>query len=251
MIIYRGLALMAFFGIGPCLAYGQTGSVEIRVRLEEPDPGLPTIVTNKNEDFCGNTLSDPILLVKQQMVANVVAYLDWPEKVQTEAKHQPIHLKSNHCLLSPRVQTARAGVFLHLNSGDEITHNPHGWWNDEITVFNITLLDPSMSFKRRLRHPGKYRIDCDTHTWMKAYIWAFDHPYFTLTDQNGSAIIEGIPTGEHRIRLWHEVLGEKEGKVVVTKDKTSAWETSFVLSDHRPDELKPQTKVPWPKSDGE
>jgi hypothetical protein len=226
------------------------GHIQVTVSLEGEDPGLPHIRTDKNEDFCGETLADPILLVNEGKVANTVMFLDFKDPVPKPEDLEPISLKSNHCLMAPRIQTTWAGVFLRLNSGDKITHNPHGWLNDDITVFNITLMDPTMSFKRKLKRPGKYRVDCDTHSWMRAYIWTFTHPYHGVTGEDGVGVIRDIPPGTYTVHLWHEVLGEMTKSIVVKPGETVVWEPIFALVDHRKETLKPNVVEPWPKRKG-
>ncbi|MCG8459291.1 MAG: hypothetical protein MI919_23695 [Holophagales bacterium] len=161
-------------------------------------------------------------------VADAVVSIERPTgEIPSQVSGEPLRLSSSHCLLEPRIQAGRAGALLVLGSGDEITHNPHGWWNGRRSVFNITLLDPSRSFERRLRWPGLYRVDCDTHSWMKAYILLFEHPYYAVTDAAGEAEITGIPTGRHRVRVWHEVLGEESAVVEIENGKTASWSVIF------------------------
>ncbi|MBP3959999.1 sigma-70 family RNA polymerase sigma factor [Gemmata sp. G18] len=45
------------------------------------------------------------------------------------------------------------------------------------------------------------------HPWMTGYVWAFDHPYFAVTDANGKFTIENAPAGKWRLVAWHESAG--------------------------------------------
>lgn len=48
-------------------------------------------------------------------------------------------------------------------------------------------------------------IGCNVHPWMKAYAWAFDHPYAVVTDKDGKFTIKNVPAGhELTFRVWHE-----------------------------------------------
>jgi len=114
------------------------------------------------------------------------------------------------------------------------------------TVFNITLLDPSLKFKRKLRWAGTYRVECDTHTWMKSYILVFNHPFFAVTDEKGKFTLNNVPVGTHTIRVWHEILGEQKRTVVVNSGKKTKQSFVFPLVDHRREALKPKTVSPWP-----
>ena len=49
------------------------------------------------------------------------------------------------------------------------------------------------------------KINCDAHKWMEAFIWAFDHPYFAVTDASGNFEIKNVPLGaEVSVMAWHE-----------------------------------------------
>jgi hypothetical protein len=39
---------------------------------------------------------------------------------------------------------------------------------------------------------------------MTAYILVADHSYTAVTGDDGSFVIEGVPAGTYRIRMWHE-----------------------------------------------
>jgi hypothetical protein len=224
----------------------KTGTILITAQLDAPTPAPPEIVVDKNIPFCGERIEDPILLTKEGAILNIVAYVDWQGEKMLPEERASLRLKTVGCLMEPRIQTTHTGAFLVLNSTDEITHNPHGWLDGERTVFNLTLTDPSMSFKRRLRFPGEYRIDCDTHAWMKAYIHAFDHPFHGVGADNGAIEISGVPAGKHRIKVWHEVLGELETEIEVIAGETVEWRPAFPLRDLRIDKIKPRTAEPWP-----
>ena len=231
-----------------CL-HADTGTISGRILLDREAPLLPEIVVDKTVEFCGETLMDTLLMVQNRGIQGAVISIDWNGELFTDPTLQePIHLQSRGCLFHPRIQATSLGNYLVLKSGDEITHNPHGWWNNKKTVFNITLLNPTQKFRRKLRWAGTYRVECDTHTWMKAYILVFKHPFYTVTDEVGSFQLEDIPAGSHMLRVWHEVLGEQTAKVVVESGKTVQKDFVLPLIDKRRKELIPKTVSPWPSN---
>ena len=59
-----------------------------------------------------------------------------------------------------------------------------------------------------LRKPGLIRLQCDAgHSWMNAWIYVFDHPYYAVTDASGAFVIKDVPAGDHLLELWHEPPG--------------------------------------------
>lgn len=59
---------------------------------------------------------------------------------------------------------------------------------------------------------GLIYAQCDAHTFMKGNIVVFDHPYFTVTDQEGFYKITDIPYGKYQLKIWHagSAIIEKE-----------------------------------------
>ena len=242
------LISVAEMGILGQLAAGQdTGKILGKVSLNTRAPALPEVVADKTVHICGDTVTDPVLIVQEGGVKGAVIWIEWKGESHTTGKPPaPVSLKSQNCLFHPRIQATQVGVFLHLSSGDETAHNPHGWWNDTRTVFNITLLNPNLKFKRKLKREGIYRVECDTHTWMKSYILVFKHPFFVVSGENGNFILRGVPVGTHTLHVWHEILGKQTATVVVTLGKETLQSFEFALADHRRETLKPQTVSPWP-----
>jgi hypothetical protein len=64
------------------------------------------------------------------------------------------------------------------------------------------------------------------HSWMKAYVFAFDHPYYAITKQDGTFTIPRVPADlELQVMAWHEAQGwlfTKNGKTMkLTKGKNT------------------------------
>lgn len=224
-----------------------TGTIFGNILLDRDAPALPLIVVDKNIEFCGKTLTDTVLMVQNRCIKGAVVSLDWAGEMPPDGNAlDAVTLQSRGCRFHPRIQATRRGNYLRLSSGDEVTHNPHGWWNNKKTVFNITLLNPNQTFKRKLRWAGTYRVECDTHTWMKAYIRVFSHSFYNVTDEEGSFRIENVPAGTHTLRVWHEVLGEQLATVVVEPGETIQKDFVLPLVDRRRKVLIPKTVSPWP-----
>jgi hypothetical protein len=58
--------------------------------------------------------------------------------------------------------------------------------------------------RRTLKRAGAITLTCDTHLHMLGYVLAFEHPWFAVTDENGTFRIDGLPAGTWRVSLWHE-----------------------------------------------
>ena len=60
-----------------------------------------------------------------------------------------------------------------------------------------------------------FKVKCDVHPWMGAFLGVFDHPYFAVTDDSGSYTISGLAPGKYVIEAWHEKLGSQIADITV------------------------------------
>jgi hypothetical protein len=50
---------------------------------------------------------------------------------------------------------------------------------------------------------------------MNAILVVAEHPYYALTDANGSFKITDVPPGNYTLKVWHSDLGEQTKDVTV------------------------------------
>ena len=62
---------------------------------------------------------------------------------------------------------------------------------------------------------------------MSAVIRVFDHPWFTIPDEQGGFVIADVPAGEHTVVAWHERIGERRDRITIRAGQTT--DVSFTL----------------------
>jgi hypothetical protein len=224
------LAPIALAGSYEVVAVTDGGSIEGVVKLEGAPPDLPPIKTTKNQDYCGNTIANPLYdMGKDAGLRNVEVYI----KGIAKGKANPtgtITLNNDHCMFQPRVQGASVGQQIKIASLDPILHNTHPQdAATSATLYNIALPFKGFSVTKPLpATPELIRVKCDAHEWMRAWVWEFEHPYYATTDENGHFKITDVPAGAYTVVAWHEVMGEKEASVTVSSGKPAT--VSFGLT---------------------
>jgi hypothetical protein len=134
-------------------------------------------------------------------------------------------LANEGCLLTPRVQAVFAPGTLNMASQDVAMHTNH---IIDVATGELAGIAPFndngevVPFDRLITKPAQLEITCQLHPWAKAWILVFDHPYFAVTEKNGSFTIPDIPAGTYRVRAWHPKLGLKEQAVTVTDGGTAS-----------------------------
>ena len=96
-----------------------------------------------------------------------------------------------------------------VENHDPILHTTHPvFLKTKVTAFNIGMPRKGQKSKKKIRQAGVMKVQCDSgHTWMRAWIHSFTHPYHTVTASDGAFVIDRIPPGKYTLKVWHESAG--------------------------------------------
>lgn len=181
-------------------------------------------------------------------VANAVIYLKPPKGKYfelTEAVRKPAkkieELRQPHCAFIPHVlavfpkyqdgaELKDTGQVLEIFNDAPISHNVK-YEGDPQRNETFSAVVPPNTSKKVVFNPqnSPLNVSCQFHTWMSAKIFAFDNPFFAVTDSKGNFEIKNVPTGVPvTLVAWHE----GKGGPFLTETKT------FTKGDNPPLELK-------------
>jgi hypothetical protein len=126
------------------------------------------------------------------------------------------------CVFTPHVVVTHCNTNLRLRNSDPVFHNVHGYlMRGWYSIFNIGMPTKGYEIEKPITMPGPIILKCDAgHKWMTSYVYAVENPYAALTGRDGRFQIDGIPPGHHRLKVWHETLGEADLKVEIPPSKT-------------------------------
>jgi hypothetical protein len=72
-----------------------------------------------------------------------------------------------------------------------------------------------------MNRQGLVDLRCNAgHVWMNAEMLVVPHPYYAITDPEGSFRLTNVPAGEYEIEAWHEgwkVVGQGTAYDVLTQ----------------------------------
>lgn len=84
-------------------------------------------------------------------------------------------------------------------------------------------------------------VECNFHSWMKAWHLPLNHPYGACTDKDGNFAIKDLPVGSHRFVMYHEGAKVLEKEVVVTKEGVDGIEIRIPVGDLKVAHAQPKT----------
>ena len=71
------------------------------------------------------------------------------------------------------------------------------------------------------------RFKCDVHPWMFAYVGVLNHPFYSVSDKDGTFTIKNLPPGKYTIEAYHRKAGKQTAEVTV--EGTDAKEANFTF----------------------
>ena len=100
-------------------------------------------------------------------------------------------LRNSHCDFRPYVQVVQLRSDIELVNEDAVFHNLHSFLG-KVTVHNVSLPKNGRPVRRAFSEPGMVRVECDAHSWMKAWVYVADSPYYAMTDKTGRFAIRDL-----------------------------------------------------------
>lgn len=182
-------------------------------------PEAQPIEVTKDAARCGKQVEEGVKLGLDHGVQNAVVFIeDLPapsEPLDPDAAPVQLKIEDKHCRLSPRVSMAQTGATLELSNLDPLFHSLTGIVDGKV-AFKAALALEGQKRVVDLTQPARIEVRCSVHPWETAWTYVFAHPYFTMTESDGSYRIQHLPDGVHTVVAWHEKLGMKRAQVAVT-----------------------------------
>lgn len=110
--------------------------------------------------------------------------------------------------LAPHIMTIRAGQTLSIDNSNQkrAACLMAGFLkNEQINP----LINPGETFAVEIKKAERLpvRFGGSILPWLSAYVLVQDHPYMSVTDENGRFEMRNIPAGNWQFRFWHEEFG--------------------------------------------
>jgi plastocyanin len=215
--MYRGLKLLVVavvvaIAMSAAARAEEWGSIKGRI-LVDGTPAKPAPLAVSKDQFCIDKKpeNESIIIGKDNALVNAVVYVKVPtgQKVAVAPEYdaklkEPVVLDNNGCSFKPHITLIRVGQTLDIKNSDPVGHNT----NVAVFAFNQTIPTGGQTqVKASTAGSLPQPVVCNIHPFMKGYVLALDHPYMTVTGEDGTFEIKNIPAGKHDFQFWHEAGG--------------------------------------------
>ena len=205
-----------------------SGALEGRVTFQGPPPAAVYVAES------GGT--QPVLhLDAGGGLQYAVVYLpDTPRSAAAPGAART--LDQRRFVFEPQVLAVRADQPVRFTNSDPASHNVRSTGPFPANAFSVnTAPGAATGHARRFTAPrdGKpVALSCDTHPWMQAWIYVFEHDQFAVTATGGHFVIDGVPAGRHRVAV-RQPAGrlERDLAVDIRGGETTRLEVRFTGAD--------------------
>jgi plastocyanin len=160
-------------------------------------------------------------------LANVFVYIK-DIKGNFPAPSTPVVIDQKGCQYHPHVNAVMVGQPLQIKNDDATLHNVHAMPAAN-SQFNEGQPVQGMVSTKHLDKPEvtPFKIKCDVHGWMKSYMAVMPHPFYSVSQTNGTFTISNLPPGQYTVVAWHEKYGQQEQQVTVGAKESKALNFTF------------------------
>ena len=206
----RSLLAVSMLAAAAAMLSGTSGAIEAeqaggaiagRITLDGTvEPRMLEVTAD--QAICGNEVEDRAVVVDDSGgladAVLIVAGAPWGDATPVDPA-----INNADCYFVPRVQVVPTRTVVTVRNEDDTLHTTHAYDDRQRTLFNIAIPIPGMEVERPFRRPGPVRIECDSHGWMRGWVYVSDD-LGTVTGPAGRYELTGVPPGDYTLTVWHE-----------------------------------------------
>jgi hypothetical protein len=146
----------------------------------------------------------------------------------------PAEIAQINKAFAPLVSVVQTGAALSFPNKDPFRHHVYSF--SPAKTFELKLYSGVPAAPVVFDKPGVVILGCNIHDSMVAYLLVVDTPFFAKSDATGQAHLDGLPTGDYEVRVWHARLANPVAARTINTIADTSFKTSI--------DLKPKTLIP-------
>lgn len=224
----------------PAIPVAEGVSIEGRVILTGGKPaGLGGSIDVGGNPFCSQhgALIDPTWKVSADGGLGDAVVVIRNAPVASNVPPEPVLVDQKDCLFVPTVTAIQAGQAVRFRNSDLTFHNVRVIRHEAGTANRGQNLEnyaqPSMGGEnvRRFDEPGIFRVECDVHRWMRAWIRVCEGIHFAVSDADGSFRVNRVlADGEYTVEAWHPQFEKAVVKTILVRNGKGSASFEFYLA---------------------
>jgi len=157
----------------------------------------------------------------------------WPA-VELNIEGNPLHQLMDHvrtvrpqqCTFVPHVLVAPLGATVEVVNSDKALHQVRAQAGD-FRLMNYAMPVPGHFVPTKLTKEGFFKVNCDVHPWMRAWLLVLPTTAYAVTGPEGTYRVADLPPGKHKVKFWHERLGERDAEIEIQPGRTAVHDVQY------------------------
>lgn len=166
-------------------------------------------------------------------LANVVITVEGSPRASNMPATSPL-IDQTHCEFVPHTLAVQPGQAVRFHNSDLTFHNiriarhqagtSHGGDN----LANLAQASQGDANVETFSVPGIYRLECDVHRWMKAWVYVHEGIHSAVSAADGTYRIErALSDGTYTVKAWHPQFAEPLSQKVTVTNGTAKADFAF------------------------
>ena len=210
-------ALLIVSALAVASQLAAAGDVTGTISLTGTPPKEKDITPLKDDATCGKLHTEMptthfYVVGSKGELADVIVSLQGPglSGKSAGASAKPVVLDQRGCEYIPQILAVQTDQKINIKNSDPVLHNIHDLpnpdsGNPEKNQAQIPN-GPELTFS--FAKPEDFlKFKCDVHPWMFAWVSVFDHPYFAVSEKDGTFKISNVPPGKYTLKAQHRKAG--------------------------------------------
>jgi plastocyanin len=135
-------------------------------------------------------------------------------------------LDQQQCAFVPHVLAAPLGATVDVVNSDKARHNVQAQAGD-LRLMNYAMPVPGHVVPTKLAKVGTFKVSCDVHPWMRAWLLVLPTAAYAVTGEDGTYKVADVPPGTHKVKFWHERLGERDAQIEIRSGRTATQDVQY------------------------
>ena len=155
-----------------------------------------------------------VVVGKGGELADVFVYIkSGLEGKKFDVPKEAVVLDQKGCWFIPRVFGIQVNQTFEVLNSDRMIHNVNA-----TPEFNLAMVPIRNMITTRFTEPRTMLlIKCNVHPWMRAYAGVLEHPFYSVSKEDGGFEIVNLPAGKYILEAWHEKLGTKTQEIILAE----------------------------------
>lgn len=221
----------------PAVVIAETPSITGKVTLHGAEAAkLRQIVDVGGNPFCtghGDIVAATWRVANDGGLADVVIRVRDSQRAKNLPASAPL-IDQTHCEFVPHTIAIQPGQNVRFHNSDLTFHNIRiarhtvGTQGKGENIDNIGQPSRGDENVKTFTTPGIYRLECDVHRWMNAWVFVHDGIHAAVSAADGRfAINRVLADGEHVVEAWHPQFPQSVSKTITVRDGKATADFTF------------------------